>query len=199
MARYQQLKSVIKRTFPAGIASETAAATGERMQRDSTSAVWIGAFEVFLISKQSLQLDGAVPLALRSSWNCFSPGGKCLGLEALCIASKLQSRMWPAGDEFVARLAAVMPRVPLRVSIHTELNRPVASVHLTAFQASARENMPRSSCGNSLVDGSDKIREGDITATRQQISTPSFAVASGQTDSDGTCEMMVRSCMFLRV
>lgn len=203
MARYQHLKDTIERSFPTGVVVEplvtveASGVGGEKIQRDTISPVRVGAFEVFIISSEQLEVDrmAALPLEVHDQTTFY----------ALCLASKLQARVWPAVDKTFVRLAAVMPRLLVRISVHTELGQAVVGVQLVAFPARNSEDASSSGGGALAISTSeqaDNAGPGCTSRTHSPCANTiirSFVVASGRTDMDGACKMMVPACMHLRI
>lgn len=185
----------------------------------SVPRVRIGAFEVYLCCTEPLRLDGGCALVPRSRRES-SQGGTTARRQlflALCLASKLRTRAWPAADAVVARLAASMPRIPLRARILTELELPITGAQLAVVPGKATGSRYVGS-GVPLLDGAGAGRvspafggrgpsyEGadgdasqDVSASSGSRLDSSSVLAAGETDSDGCCEFAVPACTNLNL
>lgn len=134
--RYQQLKETIESKFPSGIQVELLAPHGDippqtgQCNREPTYR--IGSFEVYMCSANPMNPLGAAPLGSRRGASSFN---------GVCLASKLKSRSWPSVETVLKRIATSMPRLPVKVSVRTELDFPLPLVVIKASNSKDNEEL----------------------------------------------------------
>lgn len=158
--RYALLKEAIETNFPPGIQVELLAPpcdiprlTGHSCREPTYR---IGSFEVYMCSADPMNPLGAAPLGSRRSSS---------GFNGVCLASKLKSRSWPVVDTTLKRIAASMPRLPVKVSVRTELEFPLP---LVVIEASNSKNNEEVFAGETDSEGNAMIGLPMFTPLRLQ-------------------------------
>eukprot|EP00929_Paragymnodinium_shiwhaense_P094929 TRINITY_DN55794_c0_g1_i1.p1 TRINITY_DN55794_c0_g1~~TRINITY_DN55794_c0_g1_i1.p1 ORF type:complete len:1104 (+),score=158.38 TRINITY_DN55794_c0_g1_i1:190-3501(+) len=144
----------------------------------SAAGVRIGAFEVYLCFRDPLILGGAAILPVPPGPpSCKGGRGKgsqerILRFHAVCLASKLKTRLWPAADAVIGRLLGDLPHAPLEITAKTDSDQPVPHTRLTA-----RPEGPDADTGVML--GGEEV--------------------AGACDGDGRGRLFVPTCVPIRV
>eukprot|EP00929_Paragymnodinium_shiwhaense_P098806 TRINITY_DN60317_c0_g1_i1.p1 TRINITY_DN60317_c0_g1~~TRINITY_DN60317_c0_g1_i1.p1 ORF type:complete len:1988 (+),score=456.49 TRINITY_DN60317_c0_g1_i1:105-6068(+) len=197
ISRYQQLKETFEQSFPRGTVAVDLLVPRCTPPRgpDARQGVRIGAFEVFLCCAQPLKPFGSVALSSAGMPDeCMECRDAAADEEVMfsvvCLASKLQTLAWPDLDEVLARFSAVMPRIPLTVSVKTAMGLPVPGVRCQAEWKAISAPPPH---------GAEAWLATPPRVAAASRSMESDVGVKGVTDEHGSCTLEVPICITVRI